>query len=106
MTNFNWRKAIQTGMEARGIAFSGKVGFIETRQYWPVEHMVAPKEKALHCNECHVKGGRLEDLKGFYMPGRDSYAWLTTAGWLAALMALLGTLGHAALRILSRLRRR
>ena len=99
--HFDWAKAVETGMAARDIPFSGEVGFVETRQYWPIQHMVAPKTEALTCNECHVRDGRLEALTGFYMPGRDSYPWLTFLGWLGALLTLGGTVVHAVLRILS-----
>lgn len=100
--NHDWTKAVATGMKAADLPFSGEVGFVQTRYYWPIQHMVAPKEQALQCNDCHRKGGRLEALKGFYMPGRDSYAWLTFLGWLGAAGALLGALGHAVLRVVSR----
>lgn len=33
--------------------------------------MVAPKQHALKCDDCHSRKGRLAGLKGFYMPGRD-----------------------------------
>jgi len=101
--NFDWVKAAETGMAARGVDFSGEVGFIDTHYFWPIQHMVAPKEQALTCNECHTKDGRLASLTGFYMPGRDSYPWLTVLGWLGALLTLAGVLGHAGLRIVSRM---
>ncbi len=101
--HFDWTKAVETGMAARDILFSGEVGFVETRQFWPIQHMVAPKTEALTCNECHSRDGRLAALTGFYMPGRDSYPWLSFLGWLGALLTLGGTVVHAVLRILSRL---
>ncbi len=85
------------------MAFSGEVGFVDTRFYWPIQHMVAPKEDALTCNECHTKDGRLASLTGFYMPGRDSYPWLTILGWAGALLTLIGVVVHAGLRIASRM---
>ncbi len=100
--SFDWAKSIAAGMRAQNLPFGGEVAFVETRYAWPIQHMVAPKEKALQCNACHVRGGRLKDLAGFYMPGRDSYEWLTVSGWLAVLMTLAGVLGHAAMRLLSR----
>ncbi|MEW8367809.1 MAG: cytochrome C, partial [Candidatus Thiodiazotropha taylori] len=50
------------------------------------------------CADCHSKQGRLADLNGFYMPGRDSFGWLDILGYLALGGALLGVLLHALLR--------
>jgi len=50
--------------------------------YWPVNHMVSPKEQAVKCVECHTReNGRLANLTGFYIPGRDYNPWVE---WLAA----------------------
>jgi len=62
--NFNWEKSIATGMDFVGEEFSGKVAFIKTRMAWMITHMVAPKEEALSCEECHSKNGRLKNLPG------------------------------------------
>ena len=100
-TNFDYAKAIQAGMDYAGLPYSGKFGFIETRMNWFITHMVAPKEKAVPCGECHTKSadGRLAALKDFYMPGRDAKPWLDFIGWAAIVMAILGGLAHAAVRI-------
>ncbi|MDX9994877.1 MAG: tetrathionate reductase family octaheme c-type cytochrome [Rhodocyclaceae bacterium] len=97
--NLNWEKAIAAGMKDTGLPFSGKVDFIETEMYWPITHMVAPKDKALGCVECHTKGGRLEGIEGVYLPGRDANPFIDKAGWTLALLTLLGVLGHGVLRI-------
>jgi hypothetical protein len=34
-------------MKSVGLPFSGDIGFVETEMYWPVNHMVAPKEQAV-----------------------------------------------------------
>jgi octaheme c-type cytochrome (tetrathionate reductase family) len=99
--NLNWEKAIETGMRTSGAPFSGKVDFVSTEMYWPLTHMVAPKDKALGCNECHTKGGRLEGITGVYLPGRDNIPLLDKAAWIVALLTLLGVLGHGAIRIIS-----
>jgi hypothetical protein len=100
--NLNWEKAIETGMKSSGAPFSGKVDFIETEMYWPTTHMVAAKEKALGCADCHVKGGRLEGIEGVYLPGRgDINPLITKGGWSLALLTLLGVLGHGMIRIVS-----
>jgi hypothetical protein len=60
--------------------------------------MVAPSEDALGCAECHNREGRLSDLDGFYMPGRDNFRWLDILGYLALGGALIGALIHGLLR--------
>ncbi|MBP6337067.1 MAG: tetrathionate reductase family octaheme c-type cytochrome [Vitreoscilla sp.] len=100
--NLDWDKAITTGMNATGAPFSGKVDFVKTEMSWPITHMVAPKDKALGCVECHAKGGRLEGLPGLYLPARDANPWVDRIGWAGALLALLGVLGHGALRVVNR----
>ncbi len=102
---FDWPSAIEIGMQKMGMPYSGKYGFVETTMLWPITHMVSPAEKTIQCNDCHSKGGRLEALTDFYMPGRDSYAWLTFLGWSAALLTLIGVLGHMFVRIVLSVRR-
>ncbi|WP_038037001.1 tetrathionate reductase family octaheme c-type cytochrome [Thermopetrobacter sp. TC1] len=99
--NLDFAKAIAKGMEIAKRPYSGKFGFVNTRMLWPINHMVAPKEKALACNECHVReNGRLAALAGFYMPGRDRWSWLDGLGLLLAGLTLLASIGHALLRIM------
>ncbi len=98
--NFDMQKAAAAGMQRAGLPFSGKLGWVETEYLWPLTHMVAPAKDALACESCHARDGRLAGLTGFYMPGRDRFAWLDMLGWTAAGLTLLGVLGHAALRIL------
>ncbi len=50
---FDWDGASKLGMAAAAIPYSGSYGFIETKMYWPINHMVAPKEDALKCTDCH-----------------------------------------------------
>ena len=97
--NFGWEKAIATGMATAGAPFSGKVDFIETQMSWPITHMVAPKEDALSCVQCHAKDGRLKSVQGIYLPGRGDSRLLDMAGWTLALLTLIGVLIHAAGRI-------
>ena len=66
--NFDWGRALEAGMKSAGLPYSGKFGFVETVYYWPITHMVAPKERALACNECHSPNGRLKDVPGLKMP--------------------------------------
>jgi octaheme c-type cytochrome (tetrathionate reductase family) len=103
--NFDWEKSITTGMATVGAPFSGKVDFVKTEMSWPITHMVAPKEKALACQQCHAVNGRLQAITGVYMPARDGNRLLNMAGWSIALLAVLGVLLHGALRIYTRNRK-
>ncbi len=104
--NFDWNRALAAGTAATGQPFSGKFGFVETEMLWPITHMVAPKEQALGCAECHSRDGRLKAVGGFYLPGRDRNLLLDRAGFGLAGLALLGVLGHGTLRIFTRRKRR
>lgn len=103
---YDWGKAIEVGLLAKGVTFSGSYDFAETEYYWPITHMVAPKDKALSCVECHQDRGRLANLAGFYMPGRDRYDWLTTLGLAAVGLTLLGVIGHGLARVIGSSRRK
>ncbi len=107
-TNLNWEKAVAAGMKAVNRPFSGKVDFISTESSWPITHMVAPKERALGCADCHAAGGRLEKVSGIYIPGRtsDHARWLDGAGWTFALLALAGVLLHGLARFIAFIRRK
>ena len=59
-TDFDWDQAFRLGAKASNVSYSGKVGFARTEMYWPLTHMVAPREKALSCTDCHGEGGRLD----------------------------------------------
>jgi len=96
---FDWKKALTAGMQAVDDKFSGEYGFVSTEMTWPITHMVAPKEDALKCTQCHSPYGRLQKVSGLYMPGRDANKVLNVLGWTAALLALIGVLIHGALRI-------
>jgi len=66
---FNWEKAIAKGMAEVGAPFSGKFDFIKTEMLWPITHMVAPKEKALACTECHNQYGAFSEGRMKNVPG-------------------------------------
>ncbi len=100
--DYDWPKAVAAGMKHAGIPVSGKYGFVKTEAYWPVNHMVAPKEQAVSCAECHTReNGRLAKLGGFYMPGRDSNRWLDRLGLMLFLFSGIGVVVHGILRFLS-----
>jgi octaheme c-type cytochrome (tetrathionate reductase family) len=106
--DFNWETSAAAGMKRVGLPFGGEYGFVETEMYWPVNHMVAPKEQAVGCAECHTRSenGRLSSLSGFYLPGRDHNKTLDRLGTLLFLGALGAVFLHALFRVLLSLRRK
>lgn len=99
-SNFDWQKAVATGMSGADRPFSGQVDFIKTEMSWPITHMVAPAEKALQCAQCHTKNGRLQKIQGIYIPARDSNRLVDRIGWSLALLTLIGVLIHGTIRII------
>ena len=99
-TNFDWDKAARTGMESVGLPYSGKYSFVSTEMFWPINHMVAPRDESLSCIECHSRNGRLTELNDFYLPGRDYNNYLDKAGALMIILSLIGVAIHATLRII------
>ncbi len=95
----NWEKSAKAGMEYAGFPFSGKITFVETETYWPINHEVAPREKALSCGECHSRHSRLAGITGIYLPGRDYNNLLDTLGWLLVVLTLVGIFIHGLGRI-------
>jgi octaheme c-type cytochrome (tetrathionate reductase family) len=103
--NYDFGKAIKVGMEKYKLPYSGEFGFVDTVSYWPINHMVTPRDDALDCGECHAKEGRLKNLKGFYMPGASHSGWLDFIGLLVIVGTLGGVLFHAFIRFIARKRR-
>ena len=113
-SNFDYTKSIPAGMSYAGLPYSGKFGFIETEMNWFITHMVAPKENAVPCGDCHTKSpeGRLAGLKDFYLPGRDvpghkaiswlDMGWLDIFGFAGIALTILGCIGHAFVRLFTR----
>ena len=97
--NFDWQKAAITGMKAAELDYSGSYDFIHTIMYWPVNHMVAPKEESLQCIDCHSRESRLADLTDFYLPGRDRSISLDFMGFAMIILSALGVVVHGLLRI-------
>ncbi len=95
---YDWNKAGAEGMKAMGLPFGGEVGFVDTEYFYQTTHMVAPKEKAVACGECHSRQGRLANLAGFYMPGRDRSGILDIIGWVLVLGAMVGVTAHGVMR--------
>jgi octaheme c-type cytochrome (tetrathionate reductase family) len=59
-SDFDWKRALTLGSEAAEIPFSGEYGFVETRMYWPLSHMIPQASNALSCKDCHSEGGRMD----------------------------------------------
>ena len=98
--DFNWQTAATEGMKQIGLPFSGKISFIETEMYWPVNHMVATKEKTLNCNSCHNReNSRLAGLNDFYMPGRDFSKIVEFGGVWMLILTFVGVMIHGGVRI-------
>ncbi|HPR33103.1 MAG TPA: tetrathionate reductase family octaheme c-type cytochrome, partial [Prolixibacteraceae bacterium] len=106
--DFDWKAASAAGMRRVGLPFSGEYAFVETEMYWPVNHMVATKDKSVGCAECHTRSenGRLAKLSGFYLPGRDRHKPLDFAGTFVFLASLAGVVLHTALRIIVSIRKK
>lgn len=104
--NYDWERAIEAGMKAADLPYSGNFDFVKTEMYWPLAHMVAPKEDALQCQQCHSDNGRLEGIAGVYMPGRssDHQPWIERLGLLAFAFAFAGVVLHGLIRIATSLR--
>jgi len=97
---FNWQRAAEEGMKQIDLPYSGRYGFVETEMYWPINHMVSPKEKTVKCTECHTReNGRLAGLGGFYMPGRDYNSWVEYLGGGILALTLGGVILHGSVRL-------
>jgi octaheme c-type cytochrome (tetrathionate reductase family) len=99
-TDFDWNEAAIAGMSYLNLPYSGNYDFVETEMYWPLNHMVAPKEQSLSCKDCHTRNnGRLAGLDNFYLPGRDRSAVMDGVGIALVLFAGLGVMIHGGIRI-------
>jgi octaheme c-type cytochrome (tetrathionate reductase family) len=97
---FNWQRAAEEGMKLVNLPYSGKYGFTETEMYWPINHMVSPKNQTVQCTECHTReNGRLANLSGFYIPGRDYNPWVEWLGGGLIALTFAGVIVHGGARI-------
>jgi octaheme c-type cytochrome (tetrathionate reductase family) len=102
----DWPLALEKCQAALEMPYSGQFDFVETTYIFPTTHMVPPKEKVLACNECHVKqDGRLANLAGVYLPGRDSAGMVDLMGWLVVIGSLIGVILHGLGRMFSNRRK-
>jgi octaheme c-type cytochrome (tetrathionate reductase family) len=103
---FDWGRSLDAGMRDMGLPYSGQYRFVRTEMTWPVNHMVAPKEKALACTTCHTREhSRLAGLRDVYLPGRDQSRVLDWLGSGALLAVIAGVLLHGTARVTARRRR-
>jgi octaheme c-type cytochrome (tetrathionate reductase family) len=98
-TGYDWDKALKSGMKMAGLPFSGNYDFVRTEMLWPINHMVAPAEESLACIDCHSRNGRMADIQGVYIPGRDLNPLVEIAGLGLLGAALFGVFIHSFLRI-------
>jgi hypothetical protein len=64
--------------------------------FWVQNHMVAPKEMALRCSDCHTPGGRLDFAALGYAPERAARLQ-TLAGFAITQVRVLSGLGRVQL---------
>jgi len=98
----DWNLASKSGMEAAGLPYSGKYSFISTEMYWPLNHMVAEANQSLSCTDCHSPNGRMKNLAGFYMPGRDRSKLFDVLGVLMVAFSIMGVSIHGLIRYIKK----
>jgi hypothetical protein len=54
--DYDWGLALAEGAAYSGQEYSGTFEFVETAQYYAINHEVAPAEMALGCSDCHNGG--------------------------------------------------
>jgi octaheme c-type cytochrome (tetrathionate reductase family) len=58
--DFDWDEAARLGSAATGLPYSGSYDFAPSEMYWPLSHMVSPRQDALQCVDCHQENGRMD----------------------------------------------
>lgn len=102
-TTFDMDDAITRGNKTLDVPYSGEFDYVETTYAFPITHMVAPRENALNCTQCHIReNSRLASITGIYLPGRDRSSFIDSLGMIAVLGALLGVLLHGLGRFFTR----
>lgn len=100
--DFNWQTSAEVGMKEANLPYSGKMSFIETKMYWPINHQVSSKENSVQCKECHTRNdSRLAGLTDFYMPGRDYSPYVDNTAYWMIILSILGIFTHATVRLVS-----
>lgn len=104
-TTFNWQESLTEGMKLVGLPYSGDFDYVKSRFMYPVNHTIAPKEKALGCDDCHRGAGadglgsRMAGIEGVYVAGRGDLQWLTRYLWILLGLILFGAISHALFRM-------
>lgn len=96
---YDFASAVEAGMKYIDAPYSGEYGFVETEMRWPITHMVAPKDDTVACAQCHARDGRMKNVPGVYIPGRDYNRLVDTVGWALVLLTIIAVLIHAVVRI-------
>jgi LPXTG-motif cell wall-anchored protein len=65
---YDWDSAVSAGMASVGANYSNNLGWVDTEMFWVQNHMVAPKDNALRCQDCHSENGRLDFVALGYSP--------------------------------------
>jgi len=106
-SEFDWGRSAREGMKLIGLPFSGKYGFVDTEMYWPVNHMVSPAKESVGCTDCHTRdNGRLANVTGVYLPGRDYSGWIENAGTGMIALTVIGVFLHGTARMVVRRKRK
>ncbi len=85
-TDFDWDEAARLGSEITGMPYSGQYDFASTEMFWPLDHMVAAKDEALQCVDCHGDQSRFDwpalgyDGDPIFQGGRALARTATTLG--------------------------
>lgn len=77
---YDWELAVSAGMDYVKRPYSGELGWVDTEMYWVQNHMVAPKEQALGCADCHTPRSRLNFATLGY-PAEQAARLQTLAGF-------------------------
>lgn len=105
-TTLDWELALKAGMDAAELPYSGSHTFVTSKFLYPIHHTVAPKKKALKCEDCHRSvGSRMAGVKGVYVPGRGELQTLTFYTWIGIGLILIGAVCHALTRLLLKIRK-
>ncbi len=101
--DFDFNQAIKNGMEYVGMPYSGEYGFIDTKVYLPLSHMVSKAEDALQCQDCHTRqNSRMAYVTGVYVPGKSHHSQIGFFGRTLIILALSGIMIHAFFRLIKR----